>query len=218
MPYYLINELPVFISDSRERDLKTRALGDESAKFHLKSFARSSKEVEKREKRIREFLKALFDEDRERFYKEWVEFQIDGKSASKNVTDLLYDYCQYYSWGTLHDLRDHDERMEQEKMEDAYYYPLGRIFMVSFDRKSGLLRRFLPGSNRGSYRFKVDVDRVYRLKGTLSDFEIHSEDFQLSCSKDVSLIPRSFAFAREQKITWRNHDSIMRLLSGRSTR
>lgn len=137
MPYYVINELPVFISDSKEEILKEQALCDKTAKFHVRSFVGSSKEVEERESAIYKFLQARCDDDREKFYKEWVEFNIEDEAASKNATDLIYDYCQYYHCGTLHDLRDHREKIEQEHMEDAYYYPLGKTFLANFVRRGG---------------------------------------------------------------------------------
>lgn len=201
MPYYLINEWPVFISESKERILKEQALGDQSAKYHLKSFLGSSEEVEERERKVREFLLSGCDEDREKFYKDWVEFDIEGRAASKNVTDLIYDYCHYYNCGTLHDLREHRKKMKQEHTENTYYYPLGKVFLVNFNRRGGFLKKLFGGSNYRSIRLKINVDRVYRLKGVLTDFEVHSEDFELICSKKITLIPRSFAFMQEQRKT-----------------
>ena len=201
MPYYVINELPVFISDSKEKILKEQALGDKSAEFHIRSFAESSKEVQKRETIIYQFLRVRYDDDRQKFYNDWVEFDIEGKAASKNATDLIYDYCQYYHCGTLHDLRDHREKIEQEHMEDVYYYPLGKILLANFNRKGSFIKRLFGGSSYKSIRLKIDVDRVYRLKGVLTNFEVHSEDFQLICSKEITLIPRSFAFIQEHNRT-----------------
>ncbi len=199
MPYYVINELPAFISDSKEKILLEQALGDKSAKFQVKSFVGSSKEVEKREKAIIKFLKDRFNEDYRKFHKDWVEFDLEAESASKNVTDLLYDYCQYFRCGTLRDLREHREKIKQEHMEDAFYYPLGKVFLANINRKGNFIKKLFGGSKYKSISLKVDVNRVYLLNGMLTNFEVHSEDFQLVCSKEISLIPKSFAFMQQQK-------------------
>lgn len=199
MPYYVINDLPVFISDSKEKILLEQALGDQSLKFHVKSFVGSSEEVEKRERAIIKFLQDRFNEDNGKFHTDWVEFDLEGESASKNITDLLYDFCQYSDFGEMSEVRDHGKKIEQERIKDIYYYPLGRVFLVDFGRKRNFIKRLFGGAGVKSVRLEIDVESVYRLKGMLTDFEVHSEDFQLVCSKKISLIPKSLAFSQQQK-------------------
>ena len=50
-------------------------------------------------------LNQLYINNPQKFHKEWIEFDLEGKEAKENIWGLLYDYSAYYGNSFLSDKR-----------------------------------------------------------------------------------------------------------------
>jgi hypothetical protein len=143
MPYYIINREPVFLSWQRYKVLEQEATKGKDPTWIVSSTIAGHKESEEKSELMFNVLDQKFREDPQGFHSKWVAFDLTGEEASKNVWNLLYDYCHFYGYASLSDFRDFTEKLLADYEGEAYTYPMGRVFALThFVRPAKWLWRF----------------------------------------------------------------------------
>ena len=190
MPFYIIGGQPVFLSLSRHQEIKEKVLKTKSATHKVASVIAGFKESKEAKELIYDFLRAQYDKNPEQFYLEWVHFDIVGDNASKNVWDLLYDYCVYYRYGNLSDLRDFEHRLIDNHVGNDLTYPMGQVFALNyFVKPRSWWWKYVHKMSGRSIRVVVVSADVYRLVGDLTDFIVYAKNFHLRCGRDFAIFP-----------------------------
>ena len=190
MSYFIINKQPVFLSWSRYKQIREEALKGKDAIYKISSTIAGHKETKETQKLMYEVLKAKYDKDPKQFYSEWVKFDIVGDDASRNVWDLLYDYCHYYGYAYLSDLRDFTQKLADDYEGDSYAYPMGQLFALIHLVKP--TRRWWKYTHKMTGRIVkliIISENVHRLVGDLTNFTIFTKDFQIRCGRDFEILP-----------------------------
>jgi len=188
MGYYVINKHPVFLFGPRLHQISEEALKDKSSLWEMGALTTGRKEAKEAEELIYKTLKAKHDKDPELFYSEWVRFDISGKEASQSAWTLLYDYCCYYGYAYLSDLRDFVDKLIDEYEGDSYSYPRGYVFTLNhFVKPARWWWKYIYKMTGRTIRLIIVTENIYRLVGNMADFTIFSKDFRLKCSQNLEI-------------------------------
>jgi hypothetical protein len=131
MPYYLINKQPVFLSWSRYRELEELVSMGKDYLWVSSSKIAGHKESKEKSELMFGILNKKYLNNPDDFNSHWIEFDFKGQEASGNAWDLLYDYCHFYGYAFLSDLRDFSEKLIADYQGELYSYPMGRVFALN---------------------------------------------------------------------------------------
>lgn len=190
MSYYIIGGEPVFITHLRRSNLNERALRGKPPEWRVASDIAGMPQSQQADE-LRYFeLEKEYLKDPASFRNQWVKFDMTGDEAQLNVWDLLFDYCHLHKSGRLVDLREEDEKVLADYVDDSYHFPMGRLFAVEFEVRQtspwwSLIKR-IPSPY---LRIAVDTNRVKGLQGTLIDFMLLSPTFLIRFANTVTLMP-----------------------------
>lgn len=190
MPYYIIDKQPVFLPESRERELRLEALKGKSATNVVLSEIAGTKEGAEADELIYQALKAKYAEDPDQFHEDWVHFDLVGRDASDNVWDLLYDYCHYYGCGYLSDLRDFSQQLMDQYFSDPLRYPMGKVFSFNhFVPPRKWWWKYVRRTTGRMLRLVIVTEHVRRLTGELTDFVVQTTSHLIRCAGDMNILP-----------------------------
>ena len=194
MPYVLVSGHPVFLSKSRYFRLREQASKDRDAVFRVASLIAGTKAMLEVESRMVTILEAEYSKDPIRFFREWVEFDMEGSEARQEVWYLLYDYCHLYGHTRLTDLRADPEiaRLVGDLLSPGYNVdpPMGRVFAL--EHPSQRRKRWLwlgRQERQGTLRVIIDTALVTRLVGSLREFEVFTQGMRLQFGESVAVLP-----------------------------
>lgn len=190
MPYYIINNQPVFLSWEHSRKLNEIVSNDKGSVWRIASQIHGHKESEEKSKLVYEELNKIYFRDPDNFKTEWIEFDLKGKKASENIWDLLYDYCHFFGFAFLTDLRDYPEKFTADYKGELYSYPMGRVFALNHFMKSAKMWWKFNNKNIGrTVRVIIDINKVNRLQGSLSEFIVTTNNYKLFCGINFEIHP-----------------------------
>lgn len=190
MSYYLINKQPIFLSLSRDKQIRKEALKDKDAEYRVASMIAGTEESIEAQRLMFNVLKAKYDKDPERFYSEWVKFDIVGDEASQNVWDLLYDYCDYHRYAYLSDLRDPVKKIVDDYEGNSYTFPMGRVFVLEhFVKPARWWWKYTHKMSSRTIRLIIPSENVCRLVGDLINFVIFTKGSMMRCGHDFDIFP-----------------------------
>ncbi len=188
MPYYLINKHPVFLSWARHKKITEEALKSKDSDYKISSVIAGRKETKEAEKIIYQTLKSKCDKDPLRFYSDWVKFDLIGGEACQNVWDLLYDYCSYYGYAYLSDLRDFSKKLIDDYMGDSYTYPMGQVFAFNhYVKPARWWWRYTHRMNGRTLTVIIVSKNVTRLVGDLRNFKIYMDNLEIICGHNLEI-------------------------------
>lgn len=186
MSYFIINKQPVFLSAHRYAELKRQVSVDKGADWRIASVFQGRKENRECQEMMFEALNGMCTKNPECFVEEWVRFDFRGADASENAWDLLWDFCHFYGYAFLSDLRDTPNRLAADLENDSYLYPMGRIFALDHVVRPGRWWwRFAHKMVGRKVTLLINTARVRQLSGSLAEFELNSDSFRLFCGKDI---------------------------------
>lgn len=179
MSYYLIDNLPVFLSWARYYSLREEIvegldIGDDRF-FGLRGW--DSKEAWELSKIIINLLGEKKKLDEGSFLSEWVAFDMGTNESADNACELLYDYCRYTGNAVFKSLDGRLKSRFEACSPDSY--SIGRYFALEIPASGiSLLNRVL-GKKRCTTRIMIDSEKISSIKGTLDDFTVTYRDMPI---------------------------------------
>lgn len=170
MSYYVIDGIPVFLTWARFYQLRGDILS--RCKIPDECFygihGRSSEESINLTSAIKDLLVQIKTGNEERFYVNWVSFDMDKAEASDNVWELLYDYSALTGNCAVRSIRD-DQTFVRGVDPNTFGYSMGRLVALDIFAPRNQFSRWLFGPKRMS-TLMLDSDKVTKIQGTLDDF------------------------------------------------
>lgn len=189
MPYYVINNRPVFLFTSRWKKLQKLSLKHKDPEFRFDSMIQGTKACKEAQKLMYRFLKSQCEKDSEHFNSEWVKFDITGSEAGENVWDLLYDYSCYYGCSYLSDLREPSQQIIDDYLGNQLQYPMGKIFVFNHCVKPGRWWwKYTRKMTRQTISVIINTDDVIKLTGDLGNFRLYAKSFCMQCNGSSTII------------------------------
>jgi len=194
MSYYLINNQPVFLTNSRYRKISKIIAKGKDTLWEMKSIMAGSKESEVRDKLMFEFLLKEYSKNLNNFKKNWVNFDLGDDEATENVWSLLYDHCRFYEHKLfLSDLRDDVEKFLSDYEGDSPSGPMGSVFtidsFVNFSKKQWIS---IYKKKDFKVRFYINSEKIQQIEGSLDNFTVLADDYTLVCNDELLIFPHSF--------------------------
>jgi hypothetical protein len=190
MPYCMVNNQPVFLYTSRYKAIQEKALKDKSAAQKVSGIIAGTKESKEVQEYIYNYLRKQYDEDPVNFHTNWVAFNITGKEAAQEVWDILSDYCKYYGYAYLSDLRDFMKEQTDDHNGDSYKYPMGQVFALNhFVQPARWWWRYTQKMNGRTLSLVIVAKTVQRLVGDLANFTIYTNEYRLNCGPNLGIYP-----------------------------
>ncbi len=187
MSYYVIDRVPVFLTWARYYRLRDEIItGFEIADdcfFGIQG--RNAEQAGQLSSAIKDLLQKKKEANEERFYVDWVTFDMDKAEASDNVWELLDDYSVLTRNCAVRSIRD-DQIFSHGADPDTYGYSMGRLIAIDLFVKRNPLARWLFGSKRLS-TLMIDTDKVTKIQGTLDDFVVIYEGKEMRFAATIEL-------------------------------
>lgn len=183
MAYMVVKGQPVFLHTAARSKVYKEAFRDKDKMWRLGFSIAGFPHRKEAERLIWRTLRSWQVANPQAFRSQYVEFDMLGNEAQRDVWDLLYDYCCYTGAAQLADTRDAVQAILADWVDDTLNYPMGRVFLLR---------------HRGgpSWPFKkkrldvvIDTTQVVRVAGTLGDFVIFGHQYDIRCGLDISVTP-----------------------------
>jgi len=186
MPYYIINKQPVFLTTRNYKILENIVSKDKDIRWQGPSIQGTQICKEKSRLMFKE-LSQQYKLNPYKFQKQWIEFDLEMEEAEGNIWDLLYDYGCYYRNSFLTDKRDFTERLISDYEHESLLFPMGKnfYFCILMSTKSNFLNYLL--SKKSFFQLEINVESIKKISGTLNNFTVISDLFQLTCSENITL-------------------------------
>jgi hypothetical protein len=190
MSYCIINNQPVFLHSSRYKEIREQALKGKNPTQETASIIAGTKEGKEVDKSVYEFLRMQHEKDPVNFHINWAAFDITGDEAVQEVWDLLYDYCNYYGYGYLSDLRNFAQQLTDEPVGDSHKYPMGQVFALNhFVKPVRWWWKYTRKMNGRTVSVIIVAKNVYRLVGDLTNFTVYAKEFRMNCGVSFGIYP-----------------------------
>jgi hypothetical protein len=190
MSYCIINDQPVFLYPSRYKEIQERALKGKNATQNIASIIAGTRESKEVDEFVYKFLRTRYEEDPVNFRVNWATFDITGDEAVQEVWDLLSDYCNYYGYGYLSDLRDFAQHLTDNDVGDSYKYPMGQVFALNhFVKPARWWWQYTRKMKGRAVSLVIVAKNVYRLVGDLTNFTVYAKDFRVNCGPSFGIYP-----------------------------
>jgi hypothetical protein len=193
MSYCIIGGQPVFLYPARYKEIREQALRGKDATHQMADIIAGTKEGQEVDEFVSEFLRKQYEADPVNFRTNWASFDLNGEEAVHEVWDLLTDYCRYYGYGYLSDLRHVARQLVDEDAEaPQQQYPAGRVFALNYFAKP--MKWWWPYTRKMKGRtvsLVVVASSVYRLVGDLTNFTVYAKDLRLNCGPNLGIYPSS---------------------------
>jgi len=190
MSYCIISGQPVFLYPARYKEIQEQALRGKGATHQMDSIITGTKESQEADEFVNEFLRKQYEGDPVNFHTNWASFDLNGEEAVREVWDLLTDYCQYYGYGYLSDLRKVAQQLVDEGAAEPQPYPSGRVFALNYFMKPA--RWWWQYTRRMKGRtvsLVIVASNVYRMVGDLANFTVYAKDLRLNCGPNFGIYP-----------------------------
>ena len=144
-----------------------------------------------------EYLKSQYDQNPEKFSKEWVSFRMEGEDAAKEVSWLVADYCALHGHAKVSDPRDIFAVIEDDYAGVSRSYPLGKVFGLAYDSWWIRLWEGISGKSRKTtMMLYIRPEQVVLLQGNLEKFSVWTKESMILFSKKgVALLPMNSSTA-----------------------
>ncbi len=172
MAYYIINQKPIFLHQELHDKIKKEVTASWSALERVEVVTNNPK-CEKLYKLVFDYLMKI---DQQILLEKYYSFELSDKQASKNVFDLLHDYCHYNKIGGLEDIRNLQGKLEDDYMDDSFTHPLGKVFKINFAVKKGYLKS-------AEVSLLINSLQIKKLKGNLDNFVLINKNSLINFSK-----------------------------------
>lgn len=177
MPYYLIENIPVFLTRKKYSELREAVLKDKDAIWRTVSMIQGNKETDEKNNLMYEMLIKMHREDKAKFLLEWYSFDLINEEASQNIWDLLNDFSAYYGYSYLKDYRDFSDKLKDDHSGENYLYPMGKVFSFNhFVKPAKWWWKYRYRMKGRSIELLIDINKVRRMNGNLKDFYIQFND------------------------------------------
>jgi hypothetical protein len=187
MPYYKIEGYKVFLSHDRWLKINSLAMAHKDPPFRVSSMIAGQPAAREADKLRFQQLTKLCREDSDKFFREWVEFDLRGREAQENAWDLLYDYCVLSRVGYLTDARSAVHAILADYADDSYTYPMGRVFALRV-LAGHTVASLLHLRPRPTLTLEIDTSQIVSAVGTLDDFRIQFRHCAFQCSRLLSIV------------------------------
>jgi hypothetical protein len=188
MSYCIINKIPVFLYSSRIKEIQGRALKGRNAMREIDSIVARTKESREVDAFTYEFLSRQYEQDPVNFRINWAAFDITGEEAAREVWDLLHDYCDYYGYGYVSDLREFGQQLTDDRGPSKY--PIGQVFALNhLVKPAKWWWKYTRKTEGRTISVIVFARNVYRLVGDMTNFVVYSKDFRINCGAGIGIYP-----------------------------
>ncbi|MCH7964903.1 MAG: hypothetical protein IH852_13305 [Bacteroidetes bacterium] len=188
MSYFIIDKLPVFLTSDKYNELREEATKDKDASWRVSSMIQGHKETEEKDELMYELLLKKYQEDKSGFLSKWYSFDIKDSGASINIWDLLYDYSVFYGYSYLEDFRDYPDKLISDYEGESLLYPMGKVFCFThFVKPKKCWWKFRYKMNGRRIEFIIDVEKVKRINGNLTEFFVHFADTIIKLNKNIQI-------------------------------
>lgn len=193
MSYVIIDKIPVFISNSLEKELNIEFFG----KYEpcLFSGFKDTADFHKAEYTI---LEQRYKANPMDFIKTHVYFDLQNNQAKSNVWLLLANYCQCFGFAHLSDIRNEEKLLDDSNTSfTSVECPMGAVFALDHTVKPyHWWWRISHSMKNRTVRTIISVRDIDRIIGTLSDFFIITKYIVIRCNRKFQIIPYGFAQKR----------------------
>jgi len=187
MSYFKVENQLVYMPEEKYSHILIQELNvsDYQGYYIMTNSEKKPSDQIRHEAMVYDFLKSLYESDRELFLRQWVRFELAGENAQNNIWHLLYDYCLCYGHALLSDPRsDHKQMMDDLMGNTTQSLPTGNIF--------SLLIRTKPYKftlkKAPKVRILIDAEKAVKIVGQLSNFAIYFENNSvISCSDNITV-------------------------------
>jgi len=188
MPYYIIENIPIFLPHKKYNELREEVSKDKSPMWRTSSMIQGHAEAEEKNNLMYLLLIKRYIEDKDKFLHEWFSFDLIGEEASLNVWDLLYDFSSYYGYSYLKDFRDFSDKLEADYSGELFLYPMGKEFSFNhFVKPQKWWWKYRYKMKGRSVELIIDTQKVIRIDGNLKDFTIHFNDSFVKISTNIKV-------------------------------
>lgn len=125
---------------------------------------------------------------RQAFIKKWVEFDFIGDSCQNLSWEIITDYFVIHRNGYIKDSRDFVEQLKDNYDGKGYSYPQGVVIGMKFNllsKNDFITKLFGKGK---TLTMTIDLRKITRIKGSLSNLELHTENLIIKLSDTVEII------------------------------
>jgi len=182
--YHVIEKEPVFLSFEKSKLLSEETIADKSTMWKFQVHANDGKERQESKSIEIDYLKKLYKSNPEEFREKWIYFNISGNSAKDNLYRLLNSYVLFYKKEKtifFRDLRQTSYNEIESRERDYEYderWPLGKKFRLLC--KKGVFKKFY-------FELEIDISKINCISGSLKEFTIQSENFEIKFSQNSIL-------------------------------
>ena len=200
MPYYIVNDHPVFLHSKLDKELNDLATKDWSALDRIGARIAGSAQADK----AGDLAAKLLHEKSglKEFYSDYVFFDLIGSDARHNVWDLLYDFCRFRGLGRLVDIRSFEDKIRSDYAGEGLSFPYGRFFelhipLAPIQEKRSWLKKHK--NHLRVMRFHINTRVVQRLRGDLNDFTVQMDSQIMRFNESgIELLPPGKATRTDQ--------------------
>lgn len=172
MSYCKISHCHVFLHRSLHSQILSEVLKDKPSVYKVSSFISGSDANKETENEIIYWLEQKFKENPSHFKEQFVKFSLIGEDARSDVFDLLFDWCSLSKLGRIADNRDVVDNLISDHEGESLLHPAGKVFHIvvkAIPHNSFINRLF---SSFKEVRVEIDTQKVSRLEGVISDFNL----------------------------------------------
>lgn len=193
MSYYEIEKQMVYMPQDKYFSILVDELkvADYKGYYIATENGKKPEEQIKHEALIYDFLKGKYNLDHESFICDWVNFDFNQKEATINIWDLLYDYCFYYDYALLKDIRgDHQQMIDELNGDTSYHLPMGNIFALTVKAKYNYFNLKTAFKNSSQTNILINANKITRIVGRLVWFDIYYDNGSaIHCHDNISVRP-----------------------------
>jgi len=180
---------PVFIHRALDKRIREETLSEKDALFGISSRISGTAESFEAGELGFAYLEKVCQADPKGFHKEYVCFDLQGEDARDDAWDLLNDYSTLTQISRIKDIRDFASQVVATYSGDSYLYPMGRVFVIEFpiNLPAPWWKRFWKCPDH-KVSIMIDINRVQKLVGSLSEFTMMSMGFSARFSQSGVVI------------------------------
>lgn len=186
MAFYSIDKYKVFLDQKLYDEVFEEVSSGKDAKWRISSGIQGHSELQEKMALIKGFLLQEMKLNEEAFVDKYVKFDFTDEEARRNIWTLLCDYCDCFGHSFLSSCEDDTNRVLRDYMIPSKFCPMGDIFYLSHIVKPYYWWwRYFYSMKERQIRIRMDVRRVLRIEGSLHEFTVFGENFEVNLSDAI---------------------------------
>jgi len=198
MGYFKIGKYNVFYSDDRFIEIN-KPFYENLSVFEMIGMKMTNggklnkKALQLQKLQIEKINKDLKIYSKQRFYEKWVEFEFLDEKAKNISWEIIYDYFEIHKNGQIREIRDFDSQLLDSYEGNSYNFPQGETIELEFILSSnkGILSNLF--NKHRTLTTVVNLTMIEKIKGTLSEIIIQTNNQVLKLGKDIVIMNKTVA-------------------------